>query len=217
MSATPSKHSGDARPSRDGRYHHGDLKAALVDGAIELIAERGVRGFSLAKLTQRLGVTVAAPYRHFADRDELLAAVAVRALHAFADALAAGAGDEDSPEQRLAAMTRGYVRFAAEHRPLFDVVYGAGLDKTRYPELRPAYERVEEPFGACVAELCPDDPQGAEALGDALEAAAHGHAMLLLDGSYGEGPEAIDRAAAQAAGVTLALIQGRSALDRPAG
>ena len=107
MSPTPSKRSGDARPSRDGRYHHGDLKAALVDGAIELIAERGVRGFSLAKLTQRLGVTVAAPYRHFADRDELLAAVAVRALHAFADALAAGAGDEDSPEQRLAGDDQG--------------------------------------------------------------------------------------------------------------
>ena len=78
-----------------GRYHHGDLKAALVDGAVELIAERGVRGFSLAELSRRLGVTVAAPYRHFADRDELLAAVAVRALHAFADALASGSGDGD--------------------------------------------------------------------------------------------------------------------------
>ena len=71
---------------------------------------------------------------------------------------------------------------------------------------------MEEPFGACVAELCPDDPQAAEALGDALEAAAHGHAMLLLDGSYGEGPDAVDRAAAQAARVTGALIQGRAAL-----
>src|SRR5580658_3649343 len=115
-------------PAKGGRYHHGDLRSALVDAAIDVIAERGVRGFSLAEATRRLGVTVAAPYRHFADRDELLAAVAVRALHAFADALAAGAGDEDLPEQRLAAMTRGYVRFAAEHRPLFDVVYGAGLD-----------------------------------------------------------------------------------------
>jgi AcrR family transcriptional regulator len=217
VSATPSKHSGDARPSRDGRYHHGDLKAALVDGAIELIAERGVRGFTMAELSRRLGVTVAAPYRHFADRDELLAAVVVRALHAFADALATGAGNEDPPEQRLASMTRGYVRFAAEHRPLFYVVYGTELDKARYPELRPAYERVEEPFGACVSELCPDDPPTAEALGDALEAAAHGHAMLLLDGSYGEGPDAVDRAAMQAARVTSALIQGRSALGRSAG
>jgi hypothetical protein len=113
--------------------------------------------------------------------------------------------------------SKRYVKFAAEHRPLFYAVYGTELDKTRYPELRPAYERVEEPFGACVAELCPDDPQAAEALGDALEAAAHGHAMLLLDGSYGEGPDAVDRAAARAARVTGALIQGRAALGRPAG
>jgi AcrR family transcriptional regulator len=214
VSATPSKRSAG---TRDGRYHHGDLKAALVDGAIELIAERGLRGFSLAKLTQRLGVTVAAPYRHFADRDELLAAVAVRAMHAFADALVAEARDPDSPEQRLAAMARGYVRFAAEHRPLFDVVYGSGLDKARYPELRLAYERVEVPFDTSVAELCPDDPQAAEALGDALEAAAHGHAMFLLDGLYGEGPEVIDRVAALAAATILALIQGRSALGRTPG
>ena len=230
VSATPSKRSGDhdgpgrtgaaaaaaqSRRPRDGRYHHGDLKAALVDGAIELIAERGLRGFSLAELSRRLGVTVAAPYRHFADRDELLAAVAVRALHAFADALAAGSGDQDPPGQRLAVMTRGYVRFAAEQRPLFDVVYGTGLDKSRYPELRSAYRRVEEPFGSCVARLCPDDPEAAEALADALEASAHGHAVLLLDGSYGEGPGAVDRAADRAAAVTLALIQGRAALQRP--
>jgi AcrR family transcriptional regulator len=186
-----------------------------VDGAIALIAERGVRGFSLAEVSRRLGVTAAAPYRHFADRDELLAAVAVRALHAFADALAAEIGDAATPEQRLAAMASGYVRFAAEQRQLFDVVYRTDLDKNRYPELRLAYERVEGLLGSCVAELCPDDPQAAEALGDALEAAAHGHAMLLLDGSYGEAPDAIDQAAAQAARVTLALIQGRAALQRP--
>jgi hypothetical protein len=68
----------------------------------------------------------------------------------------------------------------------------------------------------CFFASCPDDPQGAEALGDALEAAAHGHAMLLLDGSYGEGPDAVDRAATQAARVTGALIQGRAALVPPA-
>ena len=200
------------------RYHHGDLKAALVDGAIELIAERGVRGFSLAELSRRLGVTAAAPYRHFTDRDELLAAVAVRALDAFADALAAGSGDQDPPEQRLAAMARSYIGFAAERRPLFDVVYGTDLDKSRYPELVPAFERVEEPFGACVARLCPDDPEAATALGDALEASARGHAALLHEGSYGAGPEAVDKAAAQAARATLALIEGfrvHAALQRP--
>src|SRR5262249_41231933 len=74
--------------ARTKPYHHGDLKAALIDGAVDLIVERGVRRFSLAELSRRLGVTVAAPYRHFASRDELLVAVAVRALQAFGEALA---------------------------------------------------------------------------------------------------------------------------------
>src|SRR5260370_37991384 len=67
------------RPGRDGRYHHGDLRAALIDTAVEIIGERGVRGFSLAEASRRLGVASSAPYAHFADRDEFLAAVAVHA------------------------------------------------------------------------------------------------------------------------------------------
>jgi AcrR family transcriptional regulator len=131
-------------PARSKRYHHGDLKAALIDGAIELIAERGVRGFSLAELSRRAGVTVAAPYRHFADRDELLAA--------------------------------------------------------------------EGMLAAWVAELCPADHEGAEQLTDAIEATAHGYAALLTDQPESPDPAAINQAAAQAAGATLALIQGRAAL-----
>ena len=188
---------------------------ALVDAAIGLIAERGVRGFSLAEASRRLGVTTAAPYRHFADRDELLAAVAVRALSVFTAMLGSAADAADTPAQRLTAMAGAYVRFAAEQRPLFDVVYATGLDKTRYPELRAAYERVDEPLDSCVAQLCPNDPEAAEELADALEASAHGHAMLLLDGSYGEGAAAVERAEARAARVTLALILGRAALRRP--
>lgn len=185
-----------------------------MDAAIELIAERGVRGFSLAEVSRRLGVTVAAPYRHFSDRDELLAAVAVRGLRAFGGALAAEARDTDPPELRLAAMARGYVRFAVEQRPLFSVLYGAGLDKSRYPELQRAYEPVDEMFDSCVAELCPEDPGMEKALGDALEATAHGYAALLADGAYGEGPDAIRTAADQAASATVALIGGRSAFRR---
>ena len=78
----------------------------------------GVRGFSLAEASRRLGVSVAAPYRHFADRDELLVAVAVRSLKVFAAMVAAETGDSQDPPQRLASMTRAYVRFAAEQRPL---------------------------------------------------------------------------------------------------
>ena len=194
-------------------YHHGDLKSALIDGAVQLIVERGVRRFSLAELSRRLDVTVAAPYRHFANRDELLAAVAIRALHAFCDALVAQSPLTDPPEQRLAAIAGGYVRFAAEQTALFGVLFGIGLDKKkRHPELREAYESVEGMLAACVADLCPGDPEGAEQLTDAIEATAHGYAALLTDQPGPLDPADIDRAAQQAGSATRALIEGRAAL-----
>src|SRR5512133_3418452 len=195
--------------TRAKRYHHGDLKAALVDGAVELIVERGVRRFSLAELSRRLGVTVAAPYRHFASRDDLLAAVAVRALHAFEEALSTESSETDPPEQRLAAMAGGYVRFAAEQPALFGVVFGV---KERHEELREAYEDLEGMLAVCVTDLCPDDPDGAERLADAIEATAHGYAALLTDQSGELGPAEVDRGVERAASATHALVRGRAAL-----
>lgn len=194
-------------------YHHGDLRAALVDAAVDLIAERGVRGFSVAELSRRLKVTAGAPYRHFASRDELLAAVAVRALRAFGQALAAGASPVSPPERRLAAMAANYVRFAAQRHALFSVVFDVGLDKKdRDPELRRAYEAVEGMLSACAGELCPDDPDAAGQLAQAIEATVHGYAVLLTDQPGSPDPAAVEHAAGKAANATLALIRGRDAL-----
>src|SRR5580698_7431698 len=110
------------RSGKGGRYHHGDLRAALIAAAVELIGERGVRGFSLAEVSRRLGVAVSAPYAHFADRDELLAAVAVHAYELCYRELGPGTEQFTDPAERLAAMARGYVRFAAAHRPLFEML-----------------------------------------------------------------------------------------------
>src|SRR6202453_3717069 len=194
-------------PAKEGRYHHGDLRSALVDAAISVIAERGVRGFSLAEATRRLGVTTAAPYRHFADRDELLAAVAAPPLGRAADAA-------DTPAQRLAAMAGAYVRFAVQQRPLFDTIFNSGLDKSRYPELQRAWEPVDTLL-TVVLEVCDGDAAAADALADAVEASAHGHAMLLIDGEHGGGPDAVNAAAAKATAPARALTAGRHAL-RPA-
>jgi len=209
VSDTPSEGS-----AKGGRYHHGDLRAALVDVAISLIAERGVREFSLAEASRRLGVTVAAPYRHFADRDDLLAAVGMRALEEFAAALAAEERDTDPPEQRLAALARAYVRFAGEQRPLFDTLFVAGIDKNRYPEFRRAFHALEDTFRACALEVCEHDARAADALMAATEATAHGHATLLLDGAFDDEEDPVGSAAEQAAAATLAIIQGRAALRR---
>jgi AcrR family transcriptional regulator len=159
-------------------------------------------------------VTTAAPYRHFADRDDLLAAVAARALSVFAAMLAGAADAADTPEQRLAVMAGAYVRFAAQQRPLFDTLYNSGLDKSRYPELQRACEPVDALL-TVVLEVCDGDTAAADALADAVEASAHGHAMLLIDGEYGQGPDSVNAAAAKAIASARALIAGRQAL-RPA-
>lgn len=124
-------------------YHRGDLAAALVDTAVELIAERGMAGFSLAEASRRLGVTVAAPYRHFADRDALLAAVATKAAGELTIGVRTEAGGATEPADRLAAAARGYVRFAAANRALFQALFAAGLDKRDRPEL----DRAARPLG----------------------------------------------------------------------
>ena len=202
-------------PAKGGRYHHGDLRPALVDAAIAVIAERGVRDFSMAEASRRLGVTTAAPYRHFADRDELLAAVAARGLTVFTAMLSAASDAADAPADRLAAMAGAYVRFAAQQRPLFDTLFSSGLDKTRHPELQRAWEPVDALLTAVPLEVCEGDPAAAEALSDAIEASAHGYAMLLNDGEYGDGPDAVDATADRAVASARALIAGRRALNAP--
>jgi AcrR family transcriptional regulator len=203
------------RPGKGDRYHHGDLRAALIDTAVELIGERGVRGFSLAEASRRLGVAVSAPYAHFADRDDLLAAVAARAFELFYAALVPEMDKFSEPTDRLAAMTRGYVRFAADHRPLFEMLYESGMDKARHPEIEAAERPLDEAFLACVRALSGGDDALSEDLATAIEAAAYGHAMLLLDSGPGQDEKAIEVAAERTARATLALIEGRHLLGQP--
>ena len=200
------------RSGKGGRYHHGDLRAALIDTAVELIGERGVREFSLAEASRRLGVAVSAPYAHFADREDLLAAVAVRAFEIFTGALLPEMAKFGDPASRLAAMSRGYVRFAAYHQPLFEVLYETGLDKVRHPEIELAEQPLNDAFLDTVRSLADGDETRAEALATAMEATARGYAMLLLDDGPDPDPEAVELAADATARAILALVEGRRLL-----
>jgi AcrR family transcriptional regulator len=201
-------------PGKRGRYHHGNLRAALIDTAIELVGERGIRGFSLTEASRRLGVAVSAPYAHFADRDDLLAAVAVRAFEQVQAELVAGTERFTSPVDRLAAMTRAYVLFAARNWPLFEVMYEAGLDKTRHPEIEAAERPIDDAFQACVDALAGDEA-APEDLAIALEATAHGYVRLLIDDDPPPEAEAVQLIAERAVRATLALIESRQLLSRP--
>jgi AcrR family transcriptional regulator len=200
------------RSGKGGRYHHGDLRAALIDTAVELIGERGVREFSLAEASRRLGVAVSAPYAHFADREDLLAAVAVRAYEIFTGALLPEMTKFAHSADRMAAMARGYIRFAAYHRPLFEVLYEAGLDKVRHPEIEAAEQPLNDAFLDTVRTLTDGDETRAEDLATAMEATARGYAMLLLDDGPDPDPEAVELAADRTARAILALVEGRRLL-----
>jgi AcrR family transcriptional regulator len=206
-----SRGQGARGPAGRGRYHHGGLPDALVETAIALIGERGAAAFSMAEASRRLGVAASAPYRHFADRDALLAAVAVRAAGLLGEMLGRQSAS-GPPEQRLAAAAQTYVCFADEQRALFQALAGSGLDKDRHPEIGRAAQLIGAAFMSPAAELAGGDQAAAARLVSVIVATAHGHAMLMLDGTFGSGRQAADTAAGQAATATLALIAGRQNL-----
>src|SRR5437763_11993969 len=112
---------------RRQRYHHGNLREALVEAALALVEERGSPEFTLREVDRRVGVTHAAPQRHFEDRAALVAAVAeegFRELRAHVDRGVARARD---PAARLHALGVGYVQFALRNPAHFRVMYSAEL------------------------------------------------------------------------------------------
>jgi AcrR family transcriptional regulator len=208
--------SASGRGERRRGYHHGDLRAALIDTAAELIAERGgMRGFSMAEASRRLGVAVSAPYAHFTDREDLLAAVTVRAFELFRTALVSAMEPFADPADRLVAMARAYVGFAAASPAMFEVLHQSGVDKARHPEVKAAEQPLDDAFLDCVRALSGGDDDLAADLATAVEATARGHVMLLLDNGPGDEEHDVTSAAEQTARAVRALIESRRLLGRP--
>jgi AcrR family transcriptional regulator len=128
---------------RDRGYHHGNLKEALVRAALELIAEKGPAGFTFADAARWAGVSPAAPYRHYRDRDALLSDVARRGFEAFADALTR-AWEEGRPDVLSAfdRLGRAYLKFAKSEAAFYSAMFEAGVAADSDPDLRAASERA---------------------------------------------------------------------------
>ena len=114
------------REKKRDSYHHGDLRNALVNIGVAMLAEEGVEALSLRGLARRAGVSHNAPYQHFADKDALLAAIAEQGFGLLADAIESSQTDAgtDSFRERLIAAGQGYVRFAIEHPHHFRLMFG---------------------------------------------------------------------------------------------
>jgi AcrR family transcriptional regulator len=124
-------------------YHHGNLREALIEAALALIAEKGPAGFTIAEAARLAGVSSAAPYRHFRDAADLLAAVATRGYEQFAAALAQ-AWNEGRPDPMRAfeALGRAYLGFARHEPALYTAMFETGIDFDAYPPLEAAADRA---------------------------------------------------------------------------
>jgi AcrR family transcriptional regulator len=125
-------------PKRRG-YHHGNLREALIEAALRLIRDKGPGGFTFAEAARAAGVSPAAPYRHFRDRDELIADVALRGFERFAVALQTAWDDgRPSPRAALKRVGNAYLAFARSHPAAYAAMFESGLKLSDHPNLRVA-------------------------------------------------------------------------------
>lgn len=166
-------------------YHHSDLRRALLDAALQALADR--KDISLRDVARRAGVSHTAPYRHFSDKEALLAAVAEEGFVAFGEYLRkAKESLEEKPLQALEATGVAYIRYAIEHPTHYRVMFGQNLHNCAdYPALLDASTAT---FEILVDIIQAGQTKGAIASGNARQLAlgawaqVHGLAMLLLDG-----------------------------------
>ena len=177
-------------------YHHGDLRRAIVRAAFELLSETQSVEFSLRELARRAGVSHNAPYKHFADKAELLAAVSAAGFEALAQQASEESARATSPRAQLLAILRVYIRYGVENPALYRLMFGGYLSGP--DESRPAIERaaadkiravleeaiVNGAFGEPMARTAKNAPRIAGAILSCWSL-MHGLTLLLADGLVG--------------------------------
>jgi len=166
-------------------YHHGNLREALVEAALSLIAEKGASGFTIAEAARLAGVSPGAPYRHFRDAEALLAEVALRGFERFAVALAsAWDGGRPNVLRAFEALGRAYLAFARDEPAYYAAMFEARIAFDGHPGLLAAGERAFAVLREGADRLAADLPPGRRppALMVALHvwALSHGIATLFV-------------------------------------
>ena len=205
-------------------YHHGALRAALIDAAEALLQEAGLDGFSLRECARRAGVSHAAPAHHFGDARGLLSACAAAGFNRLADDMdrqAAAAGAD--PQARLRAIGGAYVSFALHHRALFQLMFRRDRLDPAHADLQAAGRRTGDALRAAVdalmaAQRLPEAERGARIL--LAWSVVHGYATLVLEDQCADlfGLRATEPdAAGRMADELLQLLQAGIAQPRPGG
>jgi AcrR family transcriptional regulator len=194
---------------RSRRYHHGELRKALVETSFDLLAESGLAAFSVAQVARRLGVSTAAPYRHFPDRDHLVAAVATQAAEELTEVVretAERAGED--PAERFAATAGAYVRYAGARGAGFNLIFAAELERLRDDALAEAGRRLMDLLLELAQHACREGPEASLILLEQHLVAAHGYVTLYRDGFFARRYDGIDPVAERAVAESRALLRG---------
>src|SRR5262245_18614707 len=187
-------------------YHHGNLREVLVDAAIQFIAEVGPQGFTLREVARRAGVSHNAPYRHYRDKDELLAAVAKQGFERLTAAMKRSAAQGQTPQERLRLCGCGYVNFALRWPQHFAVMFDLPSSRENYPEYalpgREAFDTLLKFIVGCqeVGILSAGDPEPPALVAWSI---VHGIAKLAISHHLPFGPAAVLEFTDQASRIML--------------
>lgn len=155
------------------RYHHGELQASILQAAGEIVEKEGLAQLSVREAARRAGVSHNAPYRHFPDRESLLAALAAEGFERFAKAL-----EEGQSRDGLRGRGEAYVRFALEHPQRFRLMFGGEIAIHKHPVLRDAASRAFAGLAGALTKHLAGVPSGDASI--AAWALVHGLASLML-------------------------------------
>ena len=173
-------------PTESRRYHHGDLRNALVQAGLAILAAEGMHGLTLREVARRAGVSHTAPYRHFANKGALLAAIAEEGFEQLAETTrSAIARFPDDPRMQLTAAYAAYVRFALDNPDHLRVMFSGHITGPDRPDSLQA--AAEAAFGLLVGIVCTGQRTGVLAEGDPVRLAVaawammHGLAVILTE------------------------------------
>lgn len=184
-------HSSD--PDKKRSYHHGNLREALIAAALRLISEKGPAGFTVAEAARAAGVSPAAPYRHFRDREELLADIARRGFEAFGTSLRkAWDGGRPTPRSALLRLGVAYLDFARSEPAAYAAMFESGTPISNHPQLHAvseeAFDILREACDAVIASISPMSRPPGLMVALHIWSLSHGIAALFARGDAARRP-----------------------------
>ncbi|KAA9007993.1 TetR/AcrR family transcriptional regulator [Histidinibacterium aquaticum] len=177
---------------KEKKYHHGDLKPALVEAGIAILEEEGLDRLSLRAIAGRVGVSHTAPRNHFANLRALLTAIGTEGFRRHAAAMREGLTETSPGPERLQAATEGYIRFARRHPALFELMFSKHYCDFDDPDLLAAARRsyaVLEEISRGLDWPGAEGPDRQLRTETMLWSLVHGYALLALNGQIREGEE----------------------------